>query len=46
MSYKEYKELYQRAQRLGQYHLFVYDIVNSRINLSRRRKRKNNQINF
>ena len=30
MSYTEYKDLFERAQINGQYHLFIYDIVNSR----------------
>ena len=30
MSYTEYKDLFERAQIIGQYHLFVYDIIHSR----------------
>ena len=34
MSYKEYVDLFQKAQIEGQYHMFVYDIVNSRKDLT------------
>ena len=34
MSYKEYIDLFQKAQIEGQYHMFVYDIVNSRKDLT------------
>ena len=30
MSYTEYKDLFEKAQINGQYHLFVYDIIRSR----------------
>lgn len=34
MSYKEYIDLFKKAQIDGQYHMFVYDIINSRKNLT------------
>lgn len=34
MSYKEYVELFKRAQIDGQYHMFVYDVIDSRQNLT------------
>ena len=34
MSYKEYIDLFKKAQIDGQYHMFVYDVVNSREELT------------
>jgi len=36
MSYSEYKDLFDKAQEKGSYHMFIYDVVNSKNTLAKK----------